>query len=166
MRKKCFLKTKLSTRWSVTEGILTLLQHLNNRVENDLVISLSITVLWTCWLIVRVKEVLKRDCCRCGIRFSSAWKKVIIEAHIVKTTSPIIAKENLGTRCFPVRPDLNHSISIFPYLPLGPPSLDLDTQGGKVFLLLLAPSPSALIRGCLHCVFTWNVCGALRVMWR
>lgn len=121
MRKKCFLKTKLSTRWSVTEGILTLLQHLNNRVENDLVISLSITVLWTCWLIVRVKEVLKRDCCRCGIRFSSAWKKVIIEAHIVKTTSPIIAKENLGTRCFPVRPDLNHSISIFPYLPLGPP---------------------------------------------
>ena len=68
MRKKCFLKTKLSTRWSVTEGILTLLQHLNHRVENDLVISLSITVLWTCWLIVRVKEVLKRDCCRCGIR--------------------------------------------------------------------------------------------------
>ena len=34
MRKKCFPETKLSTRWSVAEGILTLLQHLNHRVEN------------------------------------------------------------------------------------------------------------------------------------
>ena len=164
MRKKCFLKTKLSTRWSVTEGILTLLQHLNHRVENDLVISLSITVLWTCWLIVRVKEVLKRDCCRCGIRCFESVKEGHHRSPYCQNDKSYHCKGEPWSQIFsrPARPESvsKHFCHIFPLVHL--PKIWIHRAGRFSWSCSrhrLRPS-----NGDVYIVFLHGA--ALRVMWR
>ena len=63
---KCFPETKFLTRWSVAERILTLLQHLNPRVENvikQLVRTYAFIEIWSTREVWRARK-MRKSCSR------------------------------------------------------------------------------------------------------